>query len=217
MRLPILVTALSTLPCPAALVAYWNFNNLAITSADSPGAGEVPDAISATQGSGTLDLGAWSGTVDDFAGTTLNNESSDPAEESLSLIAASGTAGNGGTITLELALTGMADPTLSFATQGTATGFNSVQLAWSTNGTDFFAFGGAYNPSSTYSLQSFDLSSVNALDGAATAHFQLTFEGATGSSGNNRIDNIQITAIPEPASAMLLLLGVGWLTLLRRR
>lgn len=217
MRLLILLCTLINLPCHAALVAYWNFNGLSIASASAPGSGGAPTSISASQGSGTLDLNDWSGTVDDFAGSATNALNPDPAEESLSLIAGSGTTGNGSFITLQFSLTGMENPILSYATQGTATGFNDVQLAWSTNGADFTDFGTGYDPAGSYALQSFDLSSVNELDNAATAYLRLTFDGATGSSGNNRIDNIQISAIPEPSTALLWLAGAAALSLLRRR
>lgn len=217
MRLLVLPHILLTLPCQGALVAYWNFNDLTIASADTPGSGSVPSSIFATQGSGSLSLVSWSGTVDDFAGSSINTLDSDPAGESLSLIAGSGMAGNGSNITLEFSLTGMVDPVLSFATQSTATGFNSVQLAWSVNGADFYNFDTAYDPATSYSLRSFDLSSVNSLDGVDRAYFQLSFDGATGTSGNNRIDNIQLTAITEPSTALLLLAATTSISLLRRR
>ena len=216
MRLLLLSFAV-ILPCQGALIAYWNFNELAIGSASSPGTGNAPSSIIATQGSGTLDLADWTGTVDDFAGSTNNSLNSDPAEESLSLIAASGTIGNGGSILLQFSMSGMSNPTLSYVTQGTATGFNSVQLAWSTDGIGFTSFGSAYDPASSYALQSYDLASVDSLDGAATAYLRLSFDGATGSSGNNRIDNIQINAIPEASSALLWLGSLGTLLLRRRR
>lgn len=217
MRLLILISALATLPCHGALVAYWNFNELSIASASAPGSGGAPDSIIATQGSGTLDLNDWNGTVDDFAGSTNNTIGVDSAEESLSLIAGSGTAGNGSHILMQISLSGMSDPSLSFATQGTATGFNAVQLAWSVDGVSFSDFGSAYDPAGSYALQSYDLSSIDTLDNAATAYLRLSFDGATGSSGNNRIDNLQINAIPEPSFALLLLAGAGSLLLLRRR
>jgi hypothetical protein len=217
MRLLILISILAPLPSYGALVASWNFNSLSIASASSPGSGGAPTSISASSGSGILGLSNWSGTVDDFSGSSLNANGSDPAEESLSLIAGSGTAGNGSHILIEFSMSGMSNPILSFATQGTATGFNSVQLAWSTDGSNFTDHDAAYNPAASYGLQSFDLTDINALDDTATAYLRLTFDGATGSSGNNRIDNIQVNAIPESSTALMWLIGAAALSLLRRR
>lgn len=215
--LPTLLLLTSALPCPAALVAYWNFNDLSIASADSPGSGGAPTTISATQGSGTLDLSSWDGTVDDFAGTTLEAINSDPAGNSLSLIAGSGTAGNGSSISLQVSLAGLGNPVLRFATQGTATGFNSNQLAWSLDGTNFTPVGSPYDPPTSFGLQSVDLSSVDALDGAASAWLRLSFDGASGSTGNNRLDNLQLHATPTPEPSSLMLLVGGALLGLRRR
>jgi hypothetical protein len=44
---------------------------------------------------------------------------------------------------------------------------------------------------------------------------RLTLDGATAAAGNNRFDNVQFNAIPEPAS--LALLGLGGLLMLSRR
>lgn len=212
-----LLFALTTLSSHAALVAYWNFNDLSIGSSSAPGSGGVPTSIVATQGSGTLDLGNWGGTVNDYAGSTLNAEGADPAGNSLSLIAASGTTGNGTFLTLQVSLSGLANPLLEFATQGTATGFTSNQLAWSVDGSTFTDFGSAYDAPDSYALQSFDLSTVDALDHAASAWLRLTFDGATGTTGNNRLDNLRITTTPAPEPSALMLVAGGSLLTLRRR
>src|SRR5262249_21213733 len=87
------------------------------------------------------------------------------------------------------------------------TGFNSDQLSYSTDGTAFTNFGSAYTPAGSFALQSFDLSTITQLDNQATAFLKITFGGATGTSGNNRLDNVQIngtlipTAVPLPNAA----------------
>jgi hypothetical protein len=57
---------------------------------------------------------------------------------------------------------------------------------------------------------------MDGLDGVDDAYVRVTFEGATSSTGNNRIDNIQFNAtempalansVPEPGCPMLI--GVG--------
>lgn len=217
MKLLIPLFTLACLPSHAALVAYWNFNSLSIGSSSAPGSGGAPTTITADQGSGSLNLNSWTGTINDYGGTTLNALNSDFAGASLSLIAASGTTGNGSSITLQVDLSGFADPILSFATQGTATGFNANQLAWSTDGSNYSNFGSAYDAPDSYALQSFELAAVDALDGAASAYLRLTFDGASGSTGNNRLDNLQLTATPTPEPSALMLVASGALLTLRRR
>ena len=199
---------------PAAVVAYWNFNNLNISGANTPGTGGVPTTIAADQGSGSLDLSSWAGTVDDYAGSSLNTLNSDTASKSLSLLAASGSPypGNKSFITLQFSMTGLSDPSLSFATQGTSTGFNSNQLSYSIDGSNFTNISSPFTPDSSYSTQTFDLSSINDLDGASSATIKITFSGASGSTGNNRIDNLQLNAIPEPSTLVLVCLGLTALT-----
>ena len=59
------------------------------------------------------------------------------------------------------------------------------------------------------------LATLSALDGAATAFLRVTFDGATSSTGNNRLDNIQFNAIPAPGA--IALLGLAGLAARRRR
>lgn len=207
------------LPAEAVTVAYWNFNELSIASAAPAGSGTVPTTITASLGSGSLDLSQWSGTIDDFAGSSSHTLNGDPAGNSLSLIAGSGSPypGNGSTITLQFSMLNLLNPILSFATQGTATGFNANHIAYSINGTDFTDLDSTYSPSASYSLHSFDLSSIDSLDNASSGYLRITFDGATGASGNNRIDNLQLSAIPEPSALALTASGLLLLTQRRRR
>ena len=207
------------LPAKATTVAYWNFNDLSIASATQPGFGTVPITITSSLGTGSLKLNQWGGTIDDFAGSNNQALNGDPAGASLSLIAGSGSPypGNGSRITLQFSMLSLHNPILSFVTQGTTTGFNSNQIAYSINGTDFIDFGGPYSPAASYGLQSFDLSSVDSLDNASNAYLRITFDGATGASGNNRIDNLQISAIPEPSALAMITAGLLLLAKRRRR
>jgi hypothetical protein len=108
---------------------------------------------------------------------------------------------------------------LSFASQRTATGFNSNQLAYSLDGINFTDFGSAVNPATAFALISFDLSSITALNNQASVFLRYTFSGASSSGGNNRIDNLQVTGISTavPAPANLMMVGIAGLCFTARR
>ena len=184
----------------ADTVAYWNFNSL--TTATNNGTSYTP-----TSGAGALNLTGWTtaGTagITAFAGTTINALNSDVAGQSLALQggAGSGTTNNGKSLVLNFSLTGFQNPVLNFATQKTGTGFNSNQVAYSTDGTTYTNFGSPYTPPASFASQSIDFSSVSALNGAVSVFIKITFNGATATSGNNRIDNLLVTATPGAAPA----------------
>ena len=192
----------------ADVVAYWNFNSF-----DSG----VDTTIAADRGSGTISLSGWGGDVANFGGSTTNSLNGDPAGASLSLQGGADTAGNGTLIELSFSMSGMQGLDVSYWTRKTGTGFDANRWSYSTDGSNFTEFGPVINPTSG------DLSpplSLAALDDIDTAFLRYTLSGATGSSGNNRIDNLVLnaTAIPEPSSLALLgLAGVGVVALRRRR
>ena len=221
--LSVTLLALGASNAGAALIAYWNFNGLLITTASNPGSGGVPTSISADSGTGTVGLSGWGGTVDDFAGSTINALNSNPSEESLSLIAGGPSGGpypgNGTYITINFSMTGYENPVVTFATRGTSTGFDTGTWSWSANGTNFTPIAGVNTAtrSTSFALATVDLSTLNILDRVSNVTLRYTLSGATSNSGNNRIDNIQVnaTAVPETSAALLGALGV--LGMLRRR
>jgi autotransporter-associated beta strand protein len=179
------------------VIAYWNFNSLSIATASAPGVGGVPLAIASSIGGASLSLAGWAGTVDDFAGTTINALNSDPAEESLSLIRS--TNGNGSFIQIsDLDLTGYTNVQVVYSTQRTSAGFNSNQWSYSSNGTDFTNFSGAVNPATSFGLVTTD--ATIGLQNVNSGFLRYTLSGATDVSGNNRIDNLQVVASQEAPS-----------------
>lgn len=191
----------------AALIAYWHFNDLDLT-------GGAPSSISADSGVGTISLANWGGTIDNFAGSTINRLGTDLAGVSLSLVNSSG---NGSFIAIDFSTMGLTDVVLTFATRGTSTGFDSGLWSYSTNGIDFTpsGVGNTARTASTFALATVDLSSVTAINNQASVTLRYTLDGATSGSGNNRIDNLQINAIPEPSISLFS--ALGGLALLRRR
>ena len=107
---------LLTAAAPAALadeLAVWNFND---------------SNLNVDHGSGTLVSNFNPANLLFAAGTTNNARLGHPAGQALSLQAGTGTANNGRHITFNVSTLNFSNIVVSFATQGTSTGFNSNQF-----------------------------------------------------------------------------------------
>jgi hypothetical protein len=189
-------------------IAIWNFND---------------SNLNVDRGSGTLSSNIIAANILFAAGTTNNARQGDAAGQALSLQGGTGTANNGRHITFNVSTLGFSNIVVSFATQGTSTGFISNQFQYSLDGITFVDFGAPYTPSSAFGSVplTFTLSGIAGLNDNPSAAFRIVFNGATSSTGTNRIDNFVVegspSGIPEPASAVLLLSGLSGLYRLRRR
>lgn len=189
-------------------LAIWNFND---------------SDLNVDHGSGTLTTNLNPVNVLFAAGTTNNARQGDIAGQGLSLQGGTGNANNGRNLTFNVNTLGFSNIVVSFATQGTSTGFNSNQFQYSLDGLTFLDFGSPYVPATAFGTLPlvFSLSAIAGLNNNPNAAFRIVFNGATSSTGNNRIDNIVVegtsATIPEPTTALLLLSGLGGLYKLKRK
>jgi hypothetical protein len=188
----------------AALVAAWNFNGF------DP---ETSSVVTASAGSGTLDFSAIGAGVGVMQGTTLGAQPGDLAGNALAAI---GNASNQTFFRIDLAAAGFRDLSLGFATRRSSTGFatNRVEfwngLGWSTVTT----FGAN---ATAWEWQSHSLASIGNIGDEPLA-LRIVIDGATGSTGSIRFDNIAVmgTAVPAPAGSLALLALAGCVSRRRR-
>lgn len=159
------------------LVAGWNFNVATARTAVSAGSGTMLNTITTTNSN---------------TGTTLNAYESDPAGDDLTVQAA---ANIGRSIGFVIDMTGRRDLVVSFAAQRSATGYDSNVVAFAVGTGAFVTVNAAWNPPTSFAVQTFDLSSYPEINGAASVLFRITFgTNANSGAGNNRFDNFQFNA-----------------------
>ena len=197
---PMLWLLLISQAAQADEIAIWNFND---------------SNLIVDHGSGLLTTNINAANVLFAAGTTNNARVGDPAGQALSLQGGTSTANNGRNLTFNVSTLGFSNIVVSFATQGTSTGFNNNQFQYSLDGITFVDFGPPYIPATAFGSVPlvFTLTSIVGLNDNANAAFRIIFNGASSATGTNRIDNFVVegtpSGVPEPTTAIMLLSGLS--------
>lgn len=147
------------------------------------------------------------------AGTGLGADPDGPGPEPASAagqaLNLSGSANNGRHVEFAVSTAGLGSIRVSFAAQRSSTGFNQNELLFSIDGGASFVSAGFFSPPTTFGLFAFDLGGFTALDDRPSAVFRVVFNGASGATGTNRLDNLAVTGTPVPEPLSLMLLGSG--------
>ena len=211
-----------------ALIAYWDFNDEAVHDplVNTP-LSFAPNA--GTQATASLDaVLATTASPETYGvlaeGTTVNDIVNEPPVAGNAFSFTRGERSNGATLTVSFDASAINLPVeLSFAINRVhANGVSQYQASYSTDGGDTFVdLGGAVDiTEGVWEAHTLDFGSV--LSGAADASVRLTFSGgnqvwSTGHRTN--VDNVALTAIPEPRvyAALFGLLALGFTVWRRRR
>ncbi|HEX8270546.1 MAG TPA: CotH kinase family protein [Flavobacterium sp.] len=109
------------------------------------------------------------------------------------------------TIVFDLPTSGYKDIKFAYAVERTAQGQLINHISYSIDGINYIQTGlsaTAFNVTVGYSLVEVDFSSITAADNNANFKVKITFEGNTsGTSGNNRYDNISLKGTPYTLSS----------------
>ena len=174
-------------PAPTGVIASWNFD--AAVNTTTP---KFVSPIPPNFGAGELRFSKWSGTSGSSANGT-NDDFTGVSGASLGLI---GTNGNGGNVDLVFSSSGWAALSVSFFTRGTTTGYTTGTWSWSTDGVNFTTIAGLNTVLTASEFLAdptiVDFSNIAALNNAANVTIRYTLTGATGSTGNNRIEDVKI-------------------------
>jgi DNA/RNA endonuclease G (NUC1) len=226
------VARILTVTDAPVLIAGWDFQTT--TSGGTAAAtNNAPLLYQANFGSGSLHLNGAHGSstwivstngttnqVTGFSGTTVNTapgfatNTTSPA--ALALLGGASTSANGNSIVFKLDMTGRKDLGVSYATRGTASGFTTHTWSVSTNASNWTEVSlqtGRTNGTFT----AITLPVITNANGASNVFLRMTVTGATSTSGNNRLDNVQFTASsaapPDTTPPVITVLGDNPLTL----
>ncbi len=162
-------------PSGTPLSASWNFDS------GAPYANPLP----ADTGTASLDFSGWTGLVTSFAG--VNGQALALAENGTQ-------SGNGSHLDMRVSMAGRRNLVVTFATRGTSTGYTTGTWAWSTDSVTFHTLAGVNTATTgtTFVNRTVDFTGTG-VDNAPIVTLRYTLSGATGTAGNNRIDNLALS------------------------
>jgi hypothetical protein len=192
------------------VIAGWDYQTTTNTNGGTAvlAAPATPKTFKSNAGVGTMYLDGTNGSSDwlpteltGFGGTGINATGTaaggnglDPVATGITSLALVNNTANGKAGTFKFSMTGLQGVTLSYATRGTSSGFTTQRWAWSNDATTWTDIEAVGSITTNFALKS--LASLTALDGATEAYLRVTFSGSTGSSGNNRLDNVLLLSNP---------------------
>jgi hypothetical protein len=173
-------------------------------------------ALAGTMNDGTT--GGSDGQYGAFSGANFN-ATTNPTDTAFSLL---GSSNNGKYVTFTLSTSGYEGLTMTYDTRGSGTGFTDQAWSYSSDGITWVNVDTKNGRNATtFSNLSVDFSGIAAVNNLDALYVRITFSGATGTAGNNRLDNVTFSAnamgAPTPEPATIGALGLGGLMLLARR
>jgi hypothetical protein len=201
----------------AVLVTYFNFEDTTLGQPITTVSSQPPGTQSSTLTITVSGLPPPTSTM----GVPVNVA---PGDMALNLHGAGFVTTTGGTATLSFSsvdTTGLTNLSLSFAINNNGNGFHTAEFFYSFTGTpgSFMSAGMVTLPPPPGGNQIVTFNYPSNVDNKPSVYFQVVFSGGT-SSGQNLetiIDNIQLNAVPEPATTAGGVLGVLGLCWFQRR
>lgn len=122
-------------------------------------------------------------------------------------------------ITFQVNTLGLTNLSLSFAINNNGNGFTTADFQYSTDGTTFTSVGTVALPPPPGGNQIVAFNYPNAVDNKALVEFRVSLTGgmSQGTNLQTAIDNIQLNAVPEPATSVGGVLGILGLCWFRRK
>ncbi len=171
---------------------YWNFNQ-DVPANNTNWAQPIPSTLGNGQLSFTFTQ-AYS-----FGGTTINGVTDEVNGGSFSPRGGVENENNGRFFTLSFSTLGYKDISLSYPTRRTTTGFTHQEILYTTNGIDWQTkqtvnISEFENNWVAGQLISVDFTGIEGIDNNPNFAIRIVLTGASAEAGNNRIDNIEVTA-----------------------